>query len=231
MVLVPPLGMILPGATATMSTVPMHAQTTATLNATMMVNAMARPIGEGGDSTISRAAGRNASSSFRRSSRCFGKATIFLADLMQPCLEPIEGCISATGFDQLVVRTILDQAASLDGDDAVRHPQGGEPMCDDEHRSAARDLRHTLLNNSLALVIERARRLIENENARVGNQRAGDGKALPLAPGQAAAPLTNNRVIALGEFENKVMGAGELCCGNDTLGRHSGIGQGNIVAD
>src|SRR5215471_1999163 len=122
MVLVRPLGMILPGATATMSAVPMHAQTSATLNATMTVNAMARPIGEGGVSTISRAAGRNASSSFRRFSRCFGKVTMFLADLMQPCLESIEACISATGLDQLVVRTILDQAATLDGDDAICHP-------------------------------------------------------------------------------------------------------------
>ena len=55
-------------------------------------------------------------------------------------------------------------------------------MRDDEHRSAARDLRHVLLNSALALVVERACRLIENEDARVGNQRAGDGDALPLAP-------------------------------------------------
>jgi hypothetical protein len=27
------------------------------------------------------------------------------------------------------------------------------------------------------------------------------------------------------------MSAGERSCGNDTLGRHGGIGQGNIVAD
>src|SRR5262249_18636255 len=99
-------------------------------------------------------------------------------------------------------------------------------MCDDEHGSTARDLRHILLNNALALVVERARRLIENEDARVGNQGAGDGDALPLSPGQAAAPLTNNRVITLGEFEDKVMGAGERSCGNDTLGREGGICQG-----
>src|SRR5262245_27053543 len=120
-VLVRPLGMILPDATATMSSVPMHAKASATLNTAMMVKAMARPIGEGGVSTISRAAGRNSSSPFRRS--CSGKATTFLADLMQPCLEPIESCISAAGLDQVVVSAILDQAAPLDGDDSVRDPQ------------------------------------------------------------------------------------------------------------
>ena len=93
----------------------------------------------------------------------------------------------------------------------------------------SRDLRHVLLNNALALVVERACRLIENQDARVGNQRAGNGDALPLAPGQAAAPLTDDRVIALGELENEVMGAGELCCGDDALGRHGRIGESDIV--
>ena len=47
-----------------------------------------------------------ASSSFRRSSRCFGKATIFLEDLMQPCLEPVRGL----------------HIGHRSCDDAVRHP-------------------------------------------------------------------------------------------------------------
>ena len=123
---------------------------------------------------------------------------MFLADLMQPCLEPMESCISAAGLDQIVMGAVLDQAAALDGDDAIGHPQRGEPMRDDEHRSALRDLRHVLLNDALALVVERACRLVENQDARIGNQRAGDGDALPLAAGQAAAALTDDRVIAFG---------------------------------
>src|SRR5262245_10460836 len=142
MVLVRPLGMIFPGATATISTVPMHAQTSATASTAMIVNAIARPVGEGGVSTISSAAGRNASSSLQRSSRFFGNSITFLADFMQPLrllrqglflapldaapggfvLEPIEGCVSAAGLDLVVVGAILDQPAPLDGDDAVRHP-------------------------------------------------------------------------------------------------------------
>src|SRR5262245_25856691 len=76
--------MILPGATATMSTVPMHAQASAMPNTAIMVKAMARPIGDGVVSTISSAAGRNASSSLRRSSRFFGNSITFLADFMEP---------------------------------------------------------------------------------------------------------------------------------------------------
>src|SRR5216684_5735238 len=230
-VLVRPLGMILPGATATMSTVPMHAQPNATANTAMMVKATARPTGEGGVSTISSAAGRNASSSRRRSARSAGKATTFLADFMQTCLEPIECCIAAAGLDQIVVGAVLDQAAALDGDDAIGKPQRGEPMGNDKHRSTAGDLRHVLLNDPLALIIESARRLVEDEDARVGNQRTGDGDALPLAAGQAAAALAHDRVVAFGQFEDEVVGARKLCRGDDTLGRQRGIGQRDVVPD
>ena len=66
MILVRPLGTILPGAEATMSIVPDQAQASAAQNSTMMVAPIARPIGDGGVSTISSAAGRKASSSPRR---------------------------------------------------------------------------------------------------------------------------------------------------------------------
>src|SRR5712675_1825132 len=213
MIFVRPLGMILPGATATMSTVPMHAQPSATANTAMMVKATARPTGEGGVSTISSAAGRNASSSFRRSARSAGKATIFLADFMQTCLEPVERCISAAGLDQIVMGAVLDQAAALDGDDAIGKPQRREPMGNDQHRPAAGDLHHVLLHDPLAFIIESARRLVEDEDARVGNQRAGDGDALPLASGQAAAAFTDDRVVAFGQFEDEVVSTCKLCRG------------------
>ena len=60
-----PLGTILPVAEATMSIVPNQAQTSASAEQRDDGAAIARPIGDGGVSTISSAAGRNASSSRR----------------------------------------------------------------------------------------------------------------------------------------------------------------------
>ena len=60
--LVCPVGKTLPGAVATISMVPIKAQASATPNRAMIEAAMARPVGEGGVSTISSAAGRNSSS-------------------------------------------------------------------------------------------------------------------------------------------------------------------------
>jgi hypothetical protein len=44
----------------------------------------------------------------------------------------------------------------------------------------ARDLPHVLLDDALALVVERARRLVENENPWIGDEGARDRDALAL---------------------------------------------------
>src|SRR5215468_7427042 len=126
MTLVRPLGTIFPVADATMSIVPNQAQTSAAQNSRMMVAPIARPIGDGGVSTISSAAGRNASSSPRRScARRNGTTRRGLtglassADFMNSCLQPMQRCIAAASLDQRVMGAVLDQAAALERGDAL----------------------------------------------------------------------------------------------------------------
>ncbi len=129
------------------------------------------------------------------------------------------------------MRAVLDQAASVDGDDPVGAADGGEAMGDDEHGAALRDALHVLLDDPLALIVERAGRLVEDEDARIGHQRAGDGEALALAAREAAAALADHGVVAIRQFEDEFMRARELGRGNDRLDGHGGIGQGDVVAD
>src|SRR4029078_2251900 len=75
--LVPQLGTIFPVADATMSTVPHQDQTSAAQNSTAIVTEIMRPIGDGGVSTISSAAGRKASSSRRSFMRRNGTTLSF----------------------------------------------------------------------------------------------------------------------------------------------------------
>src|SRR5215469_14621830 len=154
MTLVRPLGTIFPAADATMSIVPHQAQRSAAQNSRMIVAPIVRPIGEGGVSTISSAAGRNASSAPRRPcTRRNGTTPPLpsvisrLADFMKSCLQPMQGCIAAAGVDQRVVGTVLDQAAAFEGDDAVHPPHRRQPMRDDQHRSPLRDLLQVVLND------------------------------------------------------------------------------------
>src|SRR5262249_50810381 len=166
MTLVRPLGMIFPGAAAMMSTSPSDAQAKAKPNSATIVTPIARPIGEGGVSTISSAAGKNASSSLSRRLAPRGSAITFLAsslaDFMDSGLQAMKRGITATGVDQMVLGVILHDAARIDGDDPVRAPHGRKPLSDDEDGTALGDLLHVLLNDPLALVIERARCLVED---------------------------------------------------------------------
>src|ERR1700738_4618016 len=125
--------MILPGAEATMSILPNAAQPSARQNRAMMVTPIARPVGEGGDSTISSAAGRNAISSRSRRAAAFGNGTTLAdfvdsdfmdSDFMDATLHAVEGGIAPACPDQLVVRPVLDQAAALNGHDAVAAAPG-----------------------------------------------------------------------------------------------------------
>src|ERR1700684_2217974 len=79
--------MIFPVAVATISTWPRLAHRSASTNSAIMDAPIARPIGEGGVSTISSAAGRNASSSRSRCLAPPGNGTIFFSAFMDACLK------------------------------------------------------------------------------------------------------------------------------------------------
>src|SRR6516164_3320192 len=114
--------MIFPGAEAMMSTSPSEAQARPRQNRAIIVTPIARPIGEGGVSTISSAAGRNANSCrSRRAAR--GSGITFVAegstlvdgsaDFMDACLEPVEGGVPAAAVDQIIMGAIFDDAAAI----------------------------------------------------------------------------------------------------------------------
>src|SRR5262245_6657868 len=91
---------------------------------------------------------------------------------------------------------VLDQATSIDSNDAVGAPHRRHTVGNDEDSSSLGDLLHVLLNHPLALVIERTRRLVEDQDARIGDKRAGNRNPLLLAAGKARAALADNGVVA-----------------------------------
>src|SRR5260370_32124086 len=125
-----PLGMILPGAEATIAIRPTEAQANARQKTPAIVTAMPRPNGEGGVSMISSAAGKNASSSlaWRRWSR--GNAMTFSVDFMDPCLQAKQRGVAPACPYQFVMGAVFDQPTPIHGQDAVRAPHGRQPMGD-----------------------------------------------------------------------------------------------------
>src|SRR5215475_690982 len=230
MTLVRPLGTIRPDAVATISTLPMHAQTRATQNNAMIVAPMAPAIGGGGVSTISSAAGRKASSSRVRVAGLSRRETRASADFMDACLQTVQRRIATAGSDQVIMTAVLYETAAVDGDEAIAPPHGRQPMRDDEYGAAVGEPRHVLLDDPLALIVERACRLVKDQDARVGHERPCNGQTLALPARQAGAPLAHNGVVTIGKFKDEVVGAGHLRGRNDPFDRHRLVGQRDIVA-
>ncbi len=62
--------------------------------------------------------------------------------------------------DQGVVRSLRDDAALVEDHDAVGLEHGGQPVSDDEHRAPIQKAIQGLLDEALALRVERALRLV-----------------------------------------------------------------------
>ena len=94
------------------------------------------------------------------------------------------------------MRAVFDQPTALKRHDAVGRTHRREPVRDDEDGAPFGDLLHVVLDDALALVVERARRLVENQDARIADERARYGDALALAAGKRRAALADDRVVA-----------------------------------
>src|ERR1019366_6728789 len=230
MTFVRPVGMIFPDAEPTISIWPNDAQASARQNSAMMVPPIAPASGGTGVSTISRAAGRKASSSAPRSLGIRKKLVAASANFMDACLQPVEGRVATTGVDQLVMRTVLHQAAAIDGHDAVSPAHGRQTVRDNEDGPALGDQRHVLLDDPLAFIVERACGFVKDQDTGIHHQGASDRDALALAARQARATLAQDGVVSVGELEDEFMRPGKLSRCDDPFDRHGRVGKRNIVA-
>src|SRR5262245_40003172 len=171
MTLLRPVGTILPGAVATISTQPSTAQVNASTKNRMIVPAMARPAGEAGVSMISSAAGRNSRSSRDlEGNGSLRDAATMSPHLQQSDLRAVEQGVPAAAAHKFVMRAVFDDPAVLDRDYAVGLSQGREAMGDDEDGPPDADPAHVLLDHPFAFVVEGARRLIKDQYPWIGDK-------------------------------------------------------------
>src|SRR5215469_1363625 len=92
-----------------------------------------------------------------------------------------------------------DDMALFHYDDAVRSEDGRQAMSDYDRGATRRQRGECLLHGMLGFGIERARRLVEQQDRRVAKYRSGDCDALSLPTGEANALLTEERGKAKGQ--------------------------------
>ena len=112
--------------------------------------------------------------------------------------------------EQFLVSAALDDLAALDHQNLIRAANRRQPMRDDERRAALPQRSQAVLNHHLALAVEARRGLVQQQDARVREHRAGDGHALALAARQPDAALADDRVVALLELLDELVGVGDL---------------------
>src|SRR6185436_12063489 len=220
-----PDGTILPGATATISTRPKTDQMNAMTIMAITAQSRKRPTGDGGVSCNSSAAGRNSSSLTLRAMSSLPAA----AFISRRLLVEQRGVMPAAG-DELAVRALLDDLAPVEHDDAVRGLHRAQPVRDHEHGAALADQPHVVLDDAFGLVVERAGRLVEDQHARIGQERTCDGDALPLAAGKVCPVLFDHGLVTERQLEDEFMRAGELGGFHHVLERRAGIGERDVLA-
>src|SRR3974377_809438 len=91
---------------------------------------------------------------------------------------------------QLVEATGLKHATGLEYENAVCVANSRKPVCDDKRSPRFHDLGERGLHPCLGERIERAGRVVKNENGRILEQCPRDRQTLALAPGKQSPAFT-----------------------------------------
>ena len=112
----------------------------------------------------------------------------------------IQGRIRAVRFEQALVRALLDDFAMVDDQNHVGLTDRRKPVRDDERGRALHQRVRRLLNQHFGFRVHGAGRLVEHENLRPGDHRAGEGNELLFAGGELVAAFADVRIVALFEL-------------------------------
>ena len=103
-----------------------------------------------------------------------------------------------------------NEAARIDSQNELAMLQGALPVCDKKGGPANHQPFHGFNTCSLGLYIDRAGRLIEDQNRCVLEKRAGKSNPLAFAAGETHAPLAHKRFVPVRKSQDELMSIGSL---------------------
>ena len=129
------------------------------------------------------------------------------------------------------MRPARQQLTVLEHGDLAGQRDRAQPVGDDERGAPGHRLAQRLLDRLLGARVDRRGRVVEDEDARVGQQRARDGQALTLAARQRQAALADARVVALGQLGDEPVGLRPARGSLDLLARGVLARVGDVLGD
>ena len=124
-----------------------------------------------------------------------------------PELTGVQAVIKAHLRKQLVVRAAFGDFADFDDENRIGALNRAEPMGDDEARAAFHQPSHRILNMHFRARVHAARRLVEDEDRRIGKNGAGGRQQLPLTLAQVAAIGSQFGIVAARQLADKDIGS------------------------
>ena len=107
--------------------------------------------------------------------------------------------------------------ALIDEDDLVGEGNARRAVGDYDNRRRQLRVAQPLEDSRLHRRINSGSGVVQNQQARLADQRPRQGNPLPLPAGETRAPFAKYGVIAFRQFEDEFVGAGEFCGSNHLL--------------
>src|SRR5215471_6166821 len=107
-----------------------------------------------------------------------------------------EPAINVAALEQFFVSAAVVDAAAFEDEHGVGVYEHRKTVRNDDDGTAFGDPQKVGIDDRLAFGIQRARRLVEDQDARIAEQRTGDSQALPLPAGQVRGALLNKGFVA-----------------------------------
>src|SRR5205807_1570003 len=155
----------------------------------------------------------------------------YLDNLVQVLLRLDEAVELALFLDELLVRADFGDLAVLQDHQPRGVTQRAQAMRDREGRAAPDQPRDGVLNLPLGVRIDGGSGLVEDQDTRIVQDRAGDAHPLPLAAAKRLAALADLRVVAVGLLDDEIVRVGGLGRGHDFLARGAWPGEGDVLVD
>ncbi len=124
---------------------------------------------------------------------------------------------------------LLDDASPVEDDEAVHAGDGAQAVGDHEGRASVHEPPQGVLDEDLALRVQGAGRLVEQQDRGVAQDGPGQGDALALAARELHAPLPHQRGEALGELVGELRDVGGRGGRADLVLGGAGPGEGDVV--
>ena len=116
-----------------------------------------------------------------------------------PTGSSASACRYSGSREQLVVRSVRDDAAAVEEDDAVGQADRLDTVRDHERGAAAHRFDEAAPDRGLGRRVDGAHRVVEDQHARVAQDRTGDREPLPLAAGQRVALRSDDGLVPVGQ--------------------------------